>query len=556
MKITRYAMMLAAATGLLSACQKLDEVKAYDPDKVVAPVLHALPGEIVITPDNMGSTQTFTWDAADFGVRTQINYSIEASYNDGAKLVLFTGMNGTSSEQTYESLNNILALSVEDGGLGVPSGEPTDVDFYISATIGTDFEKFYSAPATVRMTVTTAERTYPQVWVIGDYCGWNFDNAQGLFCFSGDEVTYEAIVDLGEKAANGFKLSGEAGWNDACNWGTDDDAAAPETEAPSITLISSGGSGNIMVYSKRFYRFVFDRSTLTLSNKLSFNSMGIIGDATPGGWDTDTEMNFDTQKQRFWVDVTLTAGEFKFRADNDWAINFGGADGRLSQNGDNIKATAGNYRVYATLNNSAEITYELNAGDYGTGGGEAQKADGGDLIFAHKFKNFELELEWKISKGGNSGILYLAQEVEAEKNGQMKLQPIYISSPEYQVLDNENHPDAKLGVDGNRKSASLYDMIPAVPQNAKPYGEWNKAKIMVYKGTVVHGQNDKNVVEYHLWTPQWTEMLENSKFSSEKWPLAFELLNNCGGENHEGYIGLQDHGDDVWFRNIRVKILD
>ena len=83
-------------------------------------MLHALPGEIVITPDNMGSTQTFTWDAADFGVRTQINYSIEASYNDGAKLVLFTGMNGTSSEQTYESLNNILALSVEDGGLGFP----------------------------------------------------------------------------------------------------------------------------------------------------------------------------------------------------------------------------------------------------------------------------------------------------------------------------------------------------------------------------------------------------------------------------------------------------
>lgn len=370
MKITRYAMMLAAATGLLSACQKLDEVKAYDPDKVVAPVLHALPGEIVITPDNMGSTQTFTWDAADFGVRTQINYSIEASYNDGAKLVLFTGMDGTSSEQTYESLNNILALSVEDGGLGVPSGEPTDVDFYISATIGTDFEKFYSAPVTVRMTVTTAERTYPRIWVIGDYCGWNFDNAQGLFCFSGDEVTYEAIVDFGEKAANGFKLSGEAGWNDACNWGTDGDAAAPETEAPSITLISSGGSGNIMVYSKRFYRFVFDRSTLTLSNKLSFNSMGIIGDATPGGWDTDTEMNFDTKKQRFWVDVTLSAGEFKFRADNDWAINFGGADGRLSQNGDNIKATAGNYRVYATLNNSAEITYELNAGDYGAGGGE------------------------------------------------------------------------------------------------------------------------------------------------------------------------------------------
>ena len=193
----------------------------------------------------------------------------------------------------------------------------------------------------------------------------------------------------------------------------------------------------------------------------------------------------------------------------------------------------------------------------GTGGGEAQEADGGDLIFAHKFKNFELELEWKISKGGNSGILYLAQEVTSTgKDGKEIVEPIYISAPEYQVLDNANHPDAKLGKDNNRQSASLYDMIPAVPQNAKPFGEWNKAKIMVYKGTVVHGQNGENVLEYHLWTPQWTEMLQKSKFSEEKWPLAFSLLNNCGGDNHEGFIGLQDHGDDVWYRNIRVKVLD
>lgn len=194
----------------------------------------------------------------------------------------------------------------------------------------------------------------------------------------------------------------------------------------------------------------------------------------------------------------------------------------------------------------------------GAGKGEAQESDGGDIIFAHKFKNFILELEWKVSKGGNSGIFYLAQEVQAKdpKTGEMRLEPIYISAPEYQILDNENHVDAGMGEDGNRQSASLYDMIPAKPQNANPYEQWNKAKILVSKGTIVHGQNEKNVLEYHLWTPQWTDMLQKSKFSEEKWPLAFELLNNCGGENHEGYIGLQDHGDDVWYRNIRVKILD
>ncbi|MDR0560454.1 MAG: DUF1080 domain-containing protein [Prevotellaceae bacterium] len=184
----------------------------------------------------------------------------------------------------------------------------------------------------------------------------------------------------------------------------------------------------------------------------------------------------------------------------------------------------------------------------GSGAGEAQAKDGGDIIFAHKFKNFEVSIDWKVAKGSNSGIFYLAQEI--------KNQPIYVSAPESQVLDNDNHPDAKLGVDNNRQSSSLYDMIPAKPQNAKPHGEWNNTTITVFKGTVIHSQNGKTVLEYHLWTPQWTEMLQNCKFSQQRWPVAFALLNNCGGEKHEGYIGLQDHGDDVWFKNIKVKITD
>ena len=192
----------------------------------------------------------------------------------------------------------------------------------------------------------------------------------------------------------------------------------------------------------------------------------------------------------------------------------------------------------------------------GGGGGEAQQADGGDIIFAaRQFANFELTFEWKVAKGSNSGVFFYAKELPDR--------PIYISSPEYQVLDNEVHPDARLGIDGNRQSASLYDMLPAKPQNAKPAGEWNTGGIMVYKGTVVHSQNDQPVVEYHLWTPEWNAMIDASKFKqgNPNWPDSYELLTTKLGKDDEGnivggYLGFQDHGDDVWFRNIKVKILE
>jgi hypothetical protein len=172
----------------------------------------------------------------------------------------------------------------------------------------------------------------------------------------------------------------------------------------------------------------------------------------------------------------------------------------------------------------------------GSGRGEAGSADGGDIIYDKEFQNFTLKLEWKISEGGNSGIFYLAKEDFDE---------IYRTAPEMQVLDNENHPDAKLGKDGNRQAGSLYDLIPAKPQNAKPVGEWNTVEITVYKGTVIHNQNGVNVVEYHLWTPEWNELVANSKFPS--------LNENWANVATKGYIGLQDHGDDVWYRNIKIK---
>jgi len=170
----------------------------------------------------------------------------------------------------------------------------------------------------------------------------------------------------------------------------------------------------------------------------------------------------------------------------------------------------------------------------GSGLGEAG-GKGGDIIYDQKFKDFTLKLEWKISPGGNSGIFYLGQEIPDEA--------VWKSALEMQVLDNVLHVDAQLGKDRNRQAGSLYDLIPAVPQNAKPVGEWNQVEIMVYQGTVVHKQNGEAVLEYHLATPDWDKMIKNSKFKD------FTEF----GKYIEGYISLQDHGNDVWYRNIKIR---
>ena len=112
MKLARYVTLLAAIVGVASACQKLDEVRTYAPEDVIAPVLHDLPAEIAITAENMGQTQVLTWDAADFGVQTQNNYSLEAASGDGEPQVLFSDLTATSTEQPYESINTKLVYDV------------------------------------------------------------------------------------------------------------------------------------------------------------------------------------------------------------------------------------------------------------------------------------------------------------------------------------------------------------------------------------------------------------------------------------------------------------
>ena len=171
--------------------------------------------------------------------------------------------------------------------------------------------------------------------------------------------------------------------------------------------------------------------------------------------------------------------------------------------------------------------------------GTGEAGAGGDVVYEKTFSNFHLKLDWMIEEGGNSGIFYLGQEIPGQK--------IWHTSPEMQVLDNERHPDALKGKDGNRKAGSLYDLIPADPQNSKPALEWNSVEIIVNKGTVTHIQNGETVLEYQLWTDEWKELVAGSKFPPKNPDWA--------NVSSEGYIGIQDHGDVVWYRYIKIKEL-
>jgi len=161
----------------------------------------------------------------------------------------------------------------------------------------------------------------------------------------------------------------------------------------------------------------------------------------------------------------------------------------------------------------------------------------GDIVYGNKqFKDFELSIDWKASKMANSGIFFNVREVPG--------QAIYYASPEIQVLDNVDATDNKIP---SHLAGSLYDMMAADPKTVHPAGEWNTIVIRVENGKVTHTQNGVKVVEYELWSPMWDEMVQNSKFAT--FPGFIE------GISKEGFIGLQDHGYPVWFRNIKIKEL-
>jgi hypothetical protein len=158
---------------------------------------------------------------------------------------------------------------------------------------------------------------------------------------------------------------------------------------------------------------------------------------------------------------------------------------------------------------------------------------GGDLMTAKEYGDFDLRFEWKITPGGNSGVMYRVSESK---------EPAYYTGPEYQVLDNAKHADGK---NPKTSAGSIYALYPPAKDVTKKVGEWNEGRIVLKGNRVEHYLNGEKTAEAELGGEDWNKRVAESKFSAWK----------KFGKNRRGHIVLQDHGDEVWFRNVRIKEL-
>lgn len=165
-----------------------------------------------------------------------------------------------------------------------------------------------------------------------------------------------------------------------------------------------------------------------------------------------------------------------------------------------------------------------------------QTLQGGDIVTADEYDNFDLKLEWKIAPGGNSGIIYYVHEDTS------KYKYVWQTGPEMQVLDNDLHADGKIP---KHRAGDLYDLISCKTETVKKPGEWNEAEIVAKDGKLDYYLNGTNVVSTTLWDDAWKKLVAGSKF--KEWPDF--------GTYKKGHIALQDHGNTVWYRNIKIKRL-
>lgn len=332
-------MMLSFIALGFSACKKDQSMAVLDPAKISASALSASTNSLVLEKANQNqSAITFTYSKADFGFQAGATYTLQF----GVKGTNFANpievtLDASATTLSYKVLDfNALMLK-----LNLPFDQASNVEARVKAFLSDKVNPVYSTP------VELSVKPYPlidYIYVPGDYQGWNPSTADSLQSPTGNGI-YSGIIDFGAKPGGSleFKLTPKKEWTVA--YGDAGNGA-----------ISASAGNNLKVASEYQYKLTADLNAKTMTaEKYSF---GIIGDATPTGWGSDTNMTYDNGTRTWSITLNLTAGgNIKFRLNDDWGTNYGGKNGTISLNGDNIAiATSGTYKVSFS---EVDMTYSV-----------------------------------------------------------------------------------------------------------------------------------------------------------------------------------------------------
>jgi len=345
-KINLIILILVGLITVIS-CEK-DETKVMLTEAGIAPALTAPTGgtTYVLTEENDTNTlTTFTWSLADFGYDAAIDYTVQFDFagNDFATPNTLGTTTNLEFKITVGDMNQKLLLA--DGVFGTVNSIETRVLAIIKNFSKTDVDTLASATVALDITPYEVIIVYPTIYVPGNFqaasgygSDWSPDNELVARMYSvKSNNKYEGYVYMAN-GSNEFKFTDGPNWD--LNWG---DTGADGT-------LDEGGD-NILAANPGFYKINVDLNTFTYTPILD-TDWGLIGDATPGGWDTDTDMTYNVVSGVWELTVDLVAGNIKFRANDDWGLNYGSdnANGICDAGGTDIPvATAGNYTITLDL---------------------------------------------------------------------------------------------------------------------------------------------------------------------------------------------------------------
>ena len=346
MKNIKSILSIIAVLLVFASCEK----ETFDPVVGVytAPTLQDVSGTYVFTEEMADDVfQTFTWSNADYGFPSATTYTVQIDFagNDFATAVDLVKTSEKSASITVGEMNQKLLA------MGAKTNVPSDFEVRVLAWVNDNVQTLASNAPVMNIHPYQVVIIYPSLYLPGNYqaasgyeADWSPDKAQQIYSVKQNEK-YEGYVNMvGDDIQ--FKFTDEPNWD--VNWG---DTGADGT-------LDDGGD-NILVPEAGYYQIKADINALTYS--FMKTDWGLIGDATPDGWDADQNMTYDVDSKTWSVTVDLVAGTIKFRANDDWALNYGdtGFDGSLEQDGDNIPIDeAGNYTIVLNLE-VAGYAYEI-----------------------------------------------------------------------------------------------------------------------------------------------------------------------------------------------------